>query len=196
VNLVLMGYHNPIFGKAMLGGMVHRVLTACPTPVAVFVDRGLRNIDRILVPYLGSAHDALALELAARIVGHTSAKATVLHVVQPMTASAAASAEAKRVVEKTFGGDGQSGLVSFVVVEDSSPVGVILHQARDFDLVIIGVAEEWGLESRLFGWRPEKIARDCPASLLIVRSFGKPEELRSSAGFEQSAPTPAPRVAM
>jgi len=196
VNLVLMGYHNPIFGKAMLGGAVHRVLTACPTHVAVFVDRGLRNIDRILVPYLGSAHDALALELAARIVRNSTAQATILHVVAPMTASAPKSAEAKRAVEKTFNTIADSTSVSFQVVEDSSPVGVVLHYARDYDLVIIGVAEEWGLESRLFGWRPEKIARDCPASLLIVRKFAKAEESTATTQLQQPAPTPSPRVAV
>jgi nucleotide-binding universal stress UspA family protein len=196
INLVLMGYHNPIFGKSMLGGTVHRVLTTCPTHVAVFVDRGLRNIDRILVPYLGSAHDSLALELAARIVRNTTAQATILQVVPPMTASAPKSAEAKRAVEKTFETQANSASVSFHVVEDSSPVGVVLHHARDFDLVIIGVAEQWGLESRLFGWRPEKIARDCPASLLIVRNFAKTQESTLNAALHQSAPSQNPRVAI
>jgi nucleotide-binding universal stress UspA family protein len=196
VNLVLMGYHNPIFGKAMLGGTVHRVLTTCPAHVAVFVDRDLRNIDRILVPYLGSAHDALALELAARIVRNTTAQVKILHVVPPMTPSAARSAEAKRAVEKIFDTRADSAAVNFQVVEDSSPAGVVLHRARDFDLVIIGVAEEWGLESRLFGWRPEKIARDCPASLLIVRKFAKAEESTAKSDLQQPAPSPAPRVAI
>jgi hypothetical protein len=54
-------------------------------------------------------------------------------------------------------------------VEGASPVAVVLREAAQFDLVVIGVSEEWGLESRLFGWRPERIARDCPTSMLIVR---------------------------
>ncbi|HSU66081.1 MAG TPA: hypothetical protein VLJ39_04385, partial [Tepidisphaeraceae bacterium] len=43
----------------------------------------------------------------------------------------------------------------------------------DFDLVVIGVAQEWGLESQLFGWRPERIAAGTPTSLLIVRQYAK-----------------------
>ncbi len=196
VNLVLMGYHNPIFGKAMLGGTVHRVLSTCPTHVAVFVDRGLRNIDRILVPYLGSVHDMLAVELAARIAQNSGAQAVILHVVPPMTASAGKSAEAKRVVERIFESHASAASASFQVVEDSSPVGVILHRARDFDLVIIGVAEEWGLESRLFGWRSEKVARDCPASLLIVRSSARTQDLPASSDLTQPRAHPAPHAAM
>jgi Kef-type K+ transport system membrane component KefB len=195
VNLVLMGYHNPIFGKAMLGGTVHRVLTACASHVAVFVDRGLRNIDKILVPYLGSAHDALALELAARMAKNTSARVTVLNVVPPLTGHANKSADAKRAVEKIFDDPAQKTSLTFKIVEDSSPVGVVLHQARDFDLIIIGVAEEWGLESRLFGWRPEKIATDCPASLLIVREFAKPQESTSLAEFPHPNPQHHPKMA-
>jgi nucleotide-binding universal stress UspA family protein len=176
----------------MLGGTVHRVLTSCSTDIGVFVDRGLRNIDRILIPYLGSPHDTIALELAARMVRNTSAQATILHVVQPMSASGVKTAEAKRVVEKIF----DKAPVRFQVVEDSSPAGVVLHQARDFDLVIIGVAEEWGLASRLFGWRPEKIARDCPASLLIVRKFAKAEESMAKGDLQQRALSQSPRVAI
>src|SRR4029077_20734505 len=108
----------PIFGRAMLGGTVHRVLTTCPTDVGVFVDRGLRNIDRVLVPYHGSPHDALALELAARIVRNTSARTTILHVAQPMTASAAKSAEAKRAVERIFQNPTDNASIHFQIIED------------------------------------------------------------------------------
>jgi len=55
------------------------------------------------------------------------------------------------------------------VVEDESPVEAVLAEAPRFDLVVIGVAEEFGLQSNLFGWKPERIARDSPTSLLIVR---------------------------
>ena len=49
---------------------------------------------------------------------------------------------------------------------------IVRRASTLFERVIIGVAEEWGLESHLFGWRPERIARDCPTSLLIVRKHG------------------------
>jgi nucleotide-binding universal stress UspA family protein len=59
--------------------------------------------------------------------------------------------------------------LTFEMVESNAPVEVVLKRAKSFDLVVIGVAEQWGLESHLFGWKSEKIARDCPTSLLIVR---------------------------
>jgi len=59
--------------------------------------------------------------------------------------------------------------VKFRIIEDQSPVGVVLHQAQNADLVILGMSEEWGLESHLFGWARAADCRDCPSSLLIVK---------------------------
>ena len=176
-DLVLMGFHKPVIGKTILGGTVHRVLTTCECDVAIFVDRGFRTARRILVPYLGSAHDRLALALAARMARSTDAQVTVLHVVPPLSGREAGSSDgARSAVDRVFHAPGHDLPVTFRVVEDESPVGVVLHQAQSADLVIIGVAEEWGLESHLFGWRAQRIARDCPSSLLIVRKYSGKEQ--------------------
>jgi Kef-type K+ transport system membrane component KefB len=169
VNLVLMGFHKPVIGKTILGGTVHRVLQHCDRDVAVFVDRGFRSARRILVPYLGSVHDKLALELAHRMARHTEAQVTVLQIVAPMRNQDGEVMAARQAVDRAFHEPGQKTPVTFRVIEDESPVGVVLHQSQNADLVIIGVAEEWGLESHLFGWRAQRVARDCPSSLLIVR---------------------------
>lgn len=191
VSLVLIGFHKPIIGRTILGGTVHRVLAGCETDVAIFVDRGFRQARRILVPYLGSEHDRLAMALAARMARHTEANVTVLHVVAPFRSDDGRALDAKEHVDRIFNEPSHQVPVTFRVVEDPSPVGVVLHQAQQFDLIVIGVAEEWGLESHLFGWRAERIARDCPSSMLIVRKYaaGKrtvvtPVEVAPQAGAE------------
>jgi nucleotide-binding universal stress UspA family protein len=85
-------------------------------------------------------------------------------------------------VDKVFNEPGQPSPVTFRVIEDDSPVDAVLREAENADLVVIGVAEEWGLESHLFGFRPQRIALECPKSLLIVRKFG-----RGTAGASVSA---------
>jgi Kef-type K+ transport system membrane component KefB/nucleotide-binding universal stress UspA family protein len=194
VNLVLIGFHKPIFGRGILGGTVHQVLAGCETDVAIFVDRGFRQARRILVPYLGTEHDRLALVLAARMARNTDAQVTVLHVTPPMRGESARSLDAKGNVERVFQDPSQPAPVAFRVVEDPSPVGVVLHQAPQFDLVIIGVAEEWGLESHLFGWRAERIARDCPSSMLIVRKHAVERRAPISAGGVAAATNVEPRA--
>jgi Kef-type K+ transport system membrane component KefB len=169
VNLVLMGFHRPVIGHAILGGTVHRVMNAAPSDVGIFVNRGMDGSKRILVPYLGSPHDRLALELAGRLAKATAGQITVLHIVPPNRSTNDRALGAKTAVEKAFAEPGLASPLQFRVVEDYSPVGSILREAKDFDLVVIGVGEEWGLESQMFGFRPQRIAQDCPVSLLIVR---------------------------
>lgn len=173
-NLVIIGFHKPVFGKKMLGGTVHRVLSQCESDVGIFVDRGFEEAHRILVPFLGGQHDRLALDLAARIGRSTSAQVTVLHVVPPMRGSGRQGMDVRGTVDRTFADPAQPSPVDFRVIEDDSPVTVVLREAINYDLVLLGVSEEWGLESRLFGWRPERIARECPASLLILRKAAAP----------------------
>lgn len=171
VDLVLMGFHKPVFGKTILGGTVHRVLSQCESNVAILVDRGISDIKKILVPYLGSRHDRLAIELAGRIGKNGNAAVTILHVVPPMRTENVRTLDAKSEMERVFADPNQPMPVEFKVVEDNSPVAAVLRESVGFNLVIIGVAEEWGLESHLFGWRPERIARECPSSMLIVRRY-------------------------
>jgi Kef-type K+ transport system membrane component KefB/nucleotide-binding universal stress UspA family protein len=179
-NLVLMGFHKPVIGATILGGTVHRVLSTCPSDVGIFVDRGLEQVKQILVPFLGSSHDRLAMELAGRMARKSGASITVLHVVQPNREK---PLDAQAAVDRVFADPAQPQAVTFRVVHDASPVDAVLREAAHYDLVVIGVAEEWGLESHLFAWRPERIARECPVSLMIVRHGSKqaPRPLTAAA---------------
>lgn len=172
VDLVMIGFHKPVFGKTILGGTVHRVMSTVESDVAVFVDRGHHPIRRILVPYLGSSHDRLAMELSQRMARNPGAAVTVLHVIPPERGGLVLDARAQ--FERIFAEPTLSTSVSFRVLPDRSPVQAVLREAKQFDLAIIGVSEEWGLESHLFGWRPERIAEECPASLLLVRRHREP----------------------
>jgi nucleotide-binding universal stress UspA family protein len=173
-NLVIMGFHKPVIGMQILGGLVNRVLRLCASDVAIFVDRGLaeRPTDagaaRLLVPYMGSRHDYLAMDLAARMGRNAKASVTVLHVVAPKPGGEP-PLHAKSAVTKVFQDPTQPTPVELRVVYDASPADAVLKAAADFDLVLIGIADEWGLRSHRFGWRPERIAQESPTSLLIVR---------------------------
>jgi nucleotide-binding universal stress UspA family protein len=182
VDLILMGFHKPVFGKTILGGTVHRVLQQSPTDVAILVDRGLEDSKRILVPYLGSSHDRLAMELAARLARATGAAVTVLHVVDP--SGARPRLGARQEMERVFNQEPAAPPVTFRVVEDPSPVNVVLREGSQYDLVVVGLTEEWGLESKLIGFRSERLARELPGSLLIVHKGAA-----ASASAESAAGT-------
>lgn len=190
-SLVIMGFHKPVIGMTILGGTVNRVLKQCPTDVAVFVDRGFADRPqdagpmRLLVPYMGSRHDHLAMNLAARMGRNAKASVTVMHVVAP-TPGSEPPLHAKTAVTRIFQDPTQPTPVELRVVQDASPASAVIRVAADFDLVIIGVADEWGLRAQRFGWRPERIGQESPTSLLMVR------KAKTSETAVQPAPESVP----
>lgn len=169
-SMVLMGFHKPLIGTEILGGTVHRVLQATPADLGIFVDRGLTKVGKVLVAMVGSPHDILALRVAERMNRLSGAAVTVLHVVAPNRTDAQ-KIDAKSTVDQTFLQPSAANAVTLKVVIDEYPVDALLKECPDHDLVIIGVDESLGLESHLFGWRPQRIADESPTSLLIVRKF-------------------------
>jgi Kef-type K+ transport system membrane component KefB len=167
-NLVLMGFHKPLLTQSILGGTVHKVMVQANCHVGVFVDRGFHGARKILVPFLGSSHDRLALELAGRIGQSASAEVTVLHVVEPGRSSQY-KLGAEESVHRVYRDPTQPQPVTFRVVEDASPVDAVLRETAGYDLLVLGVAEEWGLESAMFGFRRERLVTECPAPILIVK---------------------------
>jgi nucleotide-binding universal stress UspA family protein len=165
-DLILLGWHKPLFGQTALGGTVHEVMQEAGTDVAVLVDRGLENVRRVLVPFIGSAHDRAALGLARRLLQHSAVEITLLHVTQPEGSRGPTGA--RILIEELF--PEASGRVHFKVVAHDAPEEVALEECRGgYDLVVVGVGPEWGLEERLFGLQRERIIRDAPTSLLVVR---------------------------
>lgn len=170
VNMILMGFHRPLLTQSILGGTVHTVLSEARCHVGVFVDRGFHGVRRIAVPYMGSSHDHLALDLAGRIARNARAQLTVLHVVDP-NRPAARKLSSSDIGSRLVQDPTQPEPVEFKTVQDPSPVDVVIREAAAYDLLVIGVAEEWGLESGMFGFRGVRIASESPTSMLIVRRW-------------------------
>ena len=169
-DLVLMGWHKPVVSRSILGGTVADVFRHTRSDVAVYLERTFRPWTRILVPYRGGVHDRAALDLAGRIARTTGAEVTLLHVVAPIQPAGGDGA----AVGETFP-DG----VILRVVTAADPVQALVDVAREgFDLVVVGVSDAWGLEPTLFAPRHERLARECPASMLIVRRYVAPAAAR------------------
>jgi nucleotide-binding universal stress UspA family protein len=199
-DLILLGWHRPLLpASSMMGGTVHTVMQEAGTHVAVLVDRGLEDIRRVLVPFIGSRHDRAALGMARRLLRGAGAEVTVLHVTVP---EARPGRPAPRLLDEELRAEA-SGPVRFKAVAHASPEEAVLAevQAGGYDLVVVGVGAEWGLEGRLFVASRERLLRDSHTSLLIIR---QPEPVAESAaasapsgsseresGSEPGAPLPA-----
>jgi nucleotide-binding universal stress UspA family protein len=111
------------------------------------------------VPFTGTAQDRAALRLAGRIATRHGATLTVLGVVRP-------GAELPPL-------DMRDPLPALRVIQSSSPVDAVIAEAAAHDLTVLGVGEGWQLEPNLFGLRSERLAAECPSSLLVVRGLGE-----------------------
>ena len=174
-DLILMGFHKPVIGHAILGGTVHRVLTGADADVAVFVDRGMPPRPRILVPYQNSIHDRLALQLALRMAQSADLDVTILEVRRP-SGAAPGPGVADVIDTATLPAN-----VWLEAADHTSPIAAVLQHAGRHDLAVVGLGEEWGLRSRIFGFSAERIAAEWPGSLLLVRKHLPLPHLASDA---------------
>ena len=187
-DLVLLGWHRPLFNRAALGGTVSQVLSEAATTVGVLVDRGLKTIERVLVPFHGTEHDRAALRLAQRMATQSGISITVLHVVKPGQLPASEVQGLSREMTELFHEPGSpGGEVAVNVVEHADPAAAALIEAASdqpmpYDLVLIGLGADWGLEQRQFGINQEYFIRKCRVSLLVLRApeSGKASRPRSA----------------
>ena len=187
-DLVLLGWHKPLFSRTMLGGTVHEVMEEAGTDVAVLVDRGLEAVRRVLVPFIGSPHDQAALALARRLLRSVGAEITVLHVSTPEREHG--QTKTRTVVESLF--PEESGRVNFKVVTHDSPEDAALEESqRGYDPVVVGVGSEWGLENGLFGLHRERLIADASTSLLVVRHAQQATRAEPAKDSQASSALPA-----
>jgi hypothetical protein len=161
--LIMVGLHRPLIGRT-LGGIVGQVFDQSPVDVAVVIDRGHKQIARVLVPYAGTRNDRAALGLARRLAeGGTSI--VLMHVVPPSRSADDPGLGAKPVMAEQVG---DLGRVEVRVVPHARPVQAVLDEVdRGYDLVVVGRSEAWGMERRL-SFKPEEVISRSSASMLVV----------------------------
>jgi Kef-type K+ transport system membrane component KefB/nucleotide-binding universal stress UspA family protein len=163
-DLVLMGWHKPVFSQTMLGGVVYDVMNGVDCDVAAFLDRGLQKVQRVLLPFIGTTHDQAALRLSKRFVD-AGAEVTLLHVKKPDEETSTVRHAADQVFKEPSG-----GMVNILMAYDREPLEVALKEsANGYDLLVVGLGRDWGLEQRRVGVAPERLMNDCPISVLVVR---------------------------
>jgi Kef-type K+ transport system membrane component KefB/nucleotide-binding universal stress UspA family protein len=182
-DLIVLGWHKPLLNQSRLGGTVHDVMSSAKSDVGVLIDRGLKSIQRILLPFGGSFHDQCALRVARRLNREQGAKITILHVAPPNRRNEDPRMGAREKFDSMFSDTVSGGTVGMKVVEHDEPArAALIEAAQGYDLIIVGCGTEWGLEQRTFGLKPEVLIQESVTSLLILH------------GYEQT-PAPAEPVA-
>jgi len=139
--------------------------------VVVFLDRHMKDPQRILVPAGGGPHARLGLRLAHDLAsGQADGSVVVLRVVGAADDVDVAAEEAavQHLIRDELGD--ADGRVSARVVQSPSVVqGILSEASQGYDLLVIGASEEWFLRNWLFGAIPDVVAERAPCSVLQVR---------------------------
>ncbi len=174
LKLLLTGWPGPLTDKKLADNPVKIALQKARTNVAVLLDRGLDEVNRILVPVGGGLHSRMALRLANEISMADDARITALRLLtEPMDEEeiedqnlhlAEIVEEALHEVPENF---------DLQVVQAASVQEGILAEAKrlPYDLIVLGASEEWSLDTRLFGTIDDWVAERAPCSVLLCRRY-------------------------
>ena len=160
--------------SAAFGSVIDLVAKNPPCDLAVVRFRKREPPRRILVPTAGGPHAALAIDLAiaqARQYREESGEESVITLlyVLPEAATPAEEARACRILEEQ--GRRYDYPLVCKVARASSVVDGILREAEEHNLVMVGASAERLFEQRLFGSIPEKVARECAKTVIMVKRY-------------------------
>jgi Kef-type K+ transport system membrane component KefB/nucleotide-binding universal stress UspA family protein len=187
-DLVLMGWHRSFWGTNILGGAVGEVMRRAKANVAVVVDPAgtglaLAKGGRIVVPYGGGFHEDVGYDLAVRLAHASDATVTLVGpgdsgAADQLSARAAQAYEDARVWTTPIPVSGDAG-------------DAVVEQARDADLVVLGVGDEWAKNNHSLGGLRERVAARSTAPILLVRRHGQGRLRRGKEWIVDTGETPA-----
>jgi hypothetical protein len=180
-DLVVLGWHRPLLVEGRLGGVVRDVLNRTRPHVGVLVDRGLTGIQRVLVAFAGTPEDVESLRLAKRLSTVPGIVITLLHVVEPGGAGTRGPGRAQ-IGDLLGATELQLGHVRLKIVEHTSAEQAALDEAASgYDLVIVAMSREWGLDRKGLVFRRERLLAESSATVLAIRPGAAPRRVVSAS---------------
>ncbi len=189
--LILLGAHKPLLLEGRMSGTVGAVIERSEVPVGVLLDRGLKEVRRVLVAYAGGPEDREALQVARRLGRAKGTQLTLLHVTSP--GKGAQPGRGRAQVAQTLADPDLGGqTLRMLVVEHEFPPEAVLEEARKgYDLIVVGLNARWGIHAGLVSAKRRRILVESPVSILAVHPALEPEAAPGEA-LEPGAPLAEP----
>jgi Kef-type K+ transport system membrane component KefB len=184
---IVLGFHKPVFNSSLLGGTTGRVMNEAAASVAVLVDKGLVDVKRVLVPYMGHPQDIGALLAAEQLARWPGVEVTILHLVTPERRGSQPLG-VSGLLEKQFPGDGNQ-TIRMQVIETKSPIDKVVEESYRYDLMVLGLSPTWRESDAWLTAKQEWVAQQSQCSVLLTRA-GK--TATPSAAPASAAPALAP----
>jgi Kef-type K+ transport system membrane component KefB/nucleotide-binding universal stress UspA family protein len=171
-NLVLMFWRKAPWGRRLLGGTVGHVLRQAKSDVAVLIDPSQQGVRlkrgaEIAVPFGGGFHEEAALDLALRLAEASGAKLKLVGRADDEGAAHDLSERAAQAYEGT-------GVWTVAAPVEGDVTGRLVEEAKEADLVVMGVSDKWVRNQNSLGELRETVAARASAPVLVVRRTGQP----------------------
>jgi amino acid transporter/nucleotide-binding universal stress UspA family protein len=175
VDLMLLGWPGYTYANGVaLGGLIDLVGTNPPCDLAVVRFRQREIPERILIATIGGPHAPLALKLArsqARCFEREHGrKATVTLFMAVPPAEGQTGIARGRATLQELAREAELD-AEIAVTPHADPFQAIMDKARGHNLVMVNAPREGLLEQRLFGSIPERLARECPKTVIMVKRY-------------------------
>lgn len=184
-DMLVMGWQGGFSVGRIYNSPVQRIIKGLKADVGILKNRGLGEIDSILLPWGGGLHAWLGLELAVRIARTQNADLKVLRLVKPGTDIE----EEKEALLETINPlvhDFDRINVRIRESEDVTAGIMVDFEEQDHDLIIIGASHEWSIRNVLVGTIPDVIADRAPCSVLMVRRYVSDDwKVKASEGIKR-----------
>ena len=192
-DLVLLGWHRSFWGNNILGGAVGEVMRKAKADVAVMVDPAGTGLaipkdGEIVVPYGGGFHEDVGYELALRLADASDASVTL---VGPGGAERGGrTIDLGERAAQAYEDQGVWTTPVTVAGDAGDAADAVVEHARDADLVVLGVGDDWARDKRSLGGLREMVAARSMAPILLVRRHGQKRTRRSREWIVDTGETP------
>jgi Kef-type K+ transport system membrane component KefB len=165
IDLVVLGWHRPVFSSNRLGGRVGQILKSASTDVAVYIDRPEHSetLQRLLLLYDTNEHTELGLKIALRLLANQPSRELSILRLQDAKLSDQVEALLDQLPSEV------RDRIAIPIVQADDPIAAVLAASGTADLVIAGVSRSGGRQQSL-GHYTDELALNCQSSLLITRA--------------------------
>ncbi len=169
---------------------IDAVVRQSPCDIAVVKQRGIEQVNSILVPVRGGPHAELAVRVARDLAQRFDAQVVVMHVV-PNGIGERACARQQEALDRFIKEHGGRRRASGLVREAASVRQAIIREASHHDLVVMGASAaptNAGPDGRyLFGTLADAVASRARPTVIVVKTrqqlgLATFEELRTTEG--------------
>lgn len=155
--------------EQLFGSVIDRIVANPPANIAIFRDRPIGTMRRIVVPIAGGPNSRLSVSLAVAVARNTPEETEVVLVNVLVAGVSRKQGEAQ--ARKAFRFSTQGLDYPFVeqLVEAETPVEGILEAAKGADLVVIGATKEPRFRNLLMGNVAQRVAEGANCPVIIAK---------------------------